>query len=201
MNGAEHFQDEYWLMDREADTRREGLQRLRSGILRLLGWAGKLALLVIGLWGLMIGFLFVSRPFDCVEMPNGFLIGRATVFSSMYETEDGLPDIAIRYPDGRLFARGDNKMHFWDVDGFGGRFDRPRRGDGEYIYLNEVGLITKKDQPELYRSALEKKMREHEDSRQTSGGHVMRTYLLLRESQGIRKSFCPTDWFLPEETE
>ncbi len=176
-------------------------RRLWSGILRLLGWAGKLTLLVIGLWGLMIGFLFVSRPFDCVEMPNGFLIGRATVFSSMYHTEQGLPDIAIRYPDGRLFSRGDNTMDFWDEDGFSGRFDRPRFRQGGYIYLNDVGLITDREQPDLYRSYFDKKMQEHKDSRQTSGGHVMRTYLLLRENQSNRRSFCPTDWFLPDEAQ
>lgn len=179
-------------MGREADTHKGIPRRLWSGTLRLLGWAGRLTLLVVGLWGLMIGFLFVSRPFDCVEMPNGFLIGRATVFSRM---TGWAPDIAIRYPDGRLFARGDNTMFFWDKQGFGGARDERGGREDAYIYLNDLGLIREKDQPELYKSIFEMKTREHKDSRQTSGGHVMRTYLLLRENQSNRRSFCPTDWF------
>jgi len=127
----------------------------------------------------------------------GFLIGRATVFSSLI---GWAPDIAIRYPDGRIFLRGDVGMHFWDEEGFGGRFDRPRRGDGEYIYLNSFGLITKDKQPELYQNYFEKKRKEQRENGNQIGGNLMSVYLSLNDYKRNRRSWCKTNWYLPEET-
>lgn len=158
-----------------------------------------LASILLGIMFLspLVAISWFSGRTNCVEMPNGFLIGRATVFSQMV---GWAPDIAIRYPDGRLFVRGDNTMDFWDREGFGGRYDRPRSREGRYVYLNQIGLITKAEQPELYETIFERKMREHENSDQTSGGHVMRTFLILNENPANQRYWCKTDWFLPDET-
>jgi hypothetical protein len=107
-------------------------------------------------------------------MPNGFLIGRATVFSTM--TGWG-PDIAIRYPDGRLFLRGDQHMDFWDENSFAGDFDDTPDGKvNKYIYVNGVGLIRQLEQPELYQQYIDEKKRLHPDR---NGINLMGTYLSL----------------------
>lgn len=163
---------------------------------RRWGWRRKLALFL----GIFVALLVHGILYDrhqCVEMPNGFLIGRATVFSSLIGWG---PDIAIRYPDGRIFLRGDVDMDFWDKEGFGGEFDRPRGENGDFIFLNDLGLITRKDQPELYQNYFEKKRKEHENSPETHGGHVMRTYLILNDDKRNRRSWCRTNWYLPKET-
>lgn len=167
------------------------------------GFGGLLVLLVL------IGELY-SR-FECVAMPNGFLIGRATVFSRMVGWG---PDIAIWYPDGRLFVRGDKSMDFWDEDSFAGDLDDTPDGKfNSYVYVNGVGLIRKLEQPELYQHYFDRKMRLHRDNASNSGGHVMRTYMILyddiqydenrrfagtgEDPQKYRRAWCPTAWFWP----
>jgi hypothetical protein len=156
---------------------------------------------------MMVLYSSLYDRFECVEMPNGFLIGRATVFSTM--TGWG-PDIAIRYPDGRLFLRGDLRMDFWDEDSFAGEFDdTPEGKTNKYIYVNGVGLI---HQLELYQQYFDKKKPLHPDGSYNTGGNLMRAYLNLyyNDKSGRykprefnfhddtnRRDWCPTAWFWP----
>jgi len=134
---------------------------------------------------------------ECVVMPNGFLIGRATVFSSLLSPD---ADIAIKYPDGRLFLRGDKLMDFWDHESVAGYYERMPEGYSDrYIYLNDLGLILKSEQPELYQFHYDRKEAMHVDSAPMVGGHVFRTYSLLQEDMSNRRSGCPTDWFWPRK--
>jgi len=134
---------------------------------------------------------------SCVVMPNGFLIGRATVFSDMRGPG---ADVAIKYPDGRLFVRGDKGMDFWGHDSFAGDYERMPEGYSDrYIYLNDLGLILESEQPELYRYHYGRKIVLHRGVASTSGGHVIRTYSLLHADPTNRRSGCPTDWFWPRK--
>jgi len=155
---------------------------------------------VVGFFLLCVSlFLFsiIQVRRDCVVMPNGFLIGRATVFSDMRGPG---ADVAIKYPDGRLFLRGDKGMDFWDHDSFAGYFyDTPEGRSDSYVYLNELGLILKSEQPELYQFHYDRKEAMHVDSAPMVGGHVIRTYSLLHADPANRRSGCPTDWFWPRK--
>ena len=162
----------------------------------------------------IIALLFVAfihreldKRFECVEMPNGFLIGRATVFSRMI---GWAPDIAIKYPDGRLFLRGDLRMIFWDVNSFSGHFAKTPDGKfNPYIYVNGVGLILKLEQPEMYQKILDKRMKRHIGDPKNYGGHVYRAYMKLYYNEAgnngeinfqdatHRRYWCPTAWFWP----
>jgi len=133
----------------------------------------------------------------CVVMPNGFLIGRATVFSDMRGPG---ADIAIKYPDGRLFLRGDKGMDFWDHNSFAGDYERTVDGHSDrYIYLNDLGLILKSEQPELYQFHYDRKRVLHPHPGPTSGGHLAWTYMRLDADPANRRTGCPTDWFWPRK--
>ncbi len=150
-------------------------------------------LLCAGLFVLLV--IDVRR--ECVVMPNGFLIGRATVFSDMRSPG---ADIALKYPDGRLFLRGDRAMDFWDQDSLAGTFyNTPEGRSDRYVYLNDVGLILKSEQPELYQFHYDRKRVLHRHPGPTSGGHIVRTYHLLHKDSDNHRSGCPTDWFWPRK--
>jgi len=139
----------------------------------------------------------ISVDDQCVVMPNGFLIGPATVFSPMRGPG---ADIAIKYPDGRLFLRGDKGMHFWDQDSFGGHYERTPEGRSDsYVYLNDLGLILKSEQPVLYQFHYDRKEVLHVDSAPMVGGHVFRTYSLLHADPANRRKECPTDLAWPRK--
>lgn len=151
----------------------------------------------------LIALIWFSGRSNCVEMPNGFLIGRATVFSSMIHTEEGLPDIAIRYPDGQLFARGDINIDFWDKEGIGGTFMRFNDGTnirhpGNFVFLNEIGLIEQKEQPEMYATYFEMKNKEWERLGRYRA-NLYHVYDRLMQNPANQRNWCKTDWFLPDE--
>jgi hypothetical protein len=132
---------------------------------------------------------------QCVEMPNGFLIGRATVFSSLIGWG---PDVAMRYPDGRLFLRGDNLLHFWDHETVAGSLPHTNeRGYDHYIYHNDLGLIREIEQPKLYRRIFDQKKAELENKSPNWSSHVYYAYANLRKDPANRRDWCPTAWFWP----
>ena len=158
-------------------------------------------------WFNLVLLGFVVERFECVEMPNGFLIGRATVFSEMIGWD---PDIAIKYPDGRLFLRGDLRMIFWDANSFSGHFAKTPEGKfNPYIYVNGVGLVRKLEQPKMYQEILDKRMKRHIDDPRTISSHVYRVYMKLYYNEAgnngelnfqdatHRRYWCPTAWFWP----
>lgn len=189
-------------MDQRADTpdKEPALQTADNN-----PWQGKIivsALMGCIVFGFFLAFGWLNDRMSCVEMPNGFLIGRATVFSSLQHTEQGLPDIAIRYPDGRLFSRGDISVDFWDADGLGGRFSRGGRPDhlGRFVYLNNAGLVMQEKQPELFKQYFSLKDREWREKGRI-GANLYFVYSRLRENYKNRRSWCKTDLFLPKAME
>lgn len=201
--GAPVLPRRYIVTDHDPTTKSRSLP-LRTGCVVSLGAISTLLILLIS-----HGVLY--HRFECVAMPNGFLIGRATVFTSL---NGWSPDVVIRYPDGRLFSRGDTKMHFWDNESFAGEL--PETPDGRidrYVYVNNVGLIRQSERPDLYKQYFDKKMKLLRFDASRSGGHVMRTYLILYGSRifdenrkdighssditTYRRAWCPTSWIRP----
>ncbi len=177
-----------------ADTDLRKRQGCLSFVRGFLMSMGGLFLFLIVCWVILLN---VSRRYECVEMPNGFLIGRATIFSSLMGWD---PDVAIKYPDGRVFLRGDRRMDFWDEDSLAGEYYETVEGHGDrYIYLNDLGLILKSEQPKLYQHHYRRKRVVHRSSAQTSGGHVFRTYLLLNRDRARRRNWCPTAFAWPHK--
>lgn len=154
------------------------------------------------IFGSLFAFGWLADRMSCVEMPNGFLIGRATVFSSLV---GWAPDIAIRYPDGRLFSRGDISVDFWDAEGLGGTFVRSDGNGGfdyldNFVFLNHAGLVTQEKQPELFGQYFEQKNSEWKEKGR-NGANLYSVYSRLMENHKNRRSWCKTDWSLPEATE
>jgi len=121
MTGVQPLQQRYLVTNQEADLRNKKPRRVWGGL--------KLVILFFGLFFCYGVFVGVAKRFECVEMPNGFLIGRATFFSEMIGWG---PDIAIKYPDGRLFLRGDKTMNFWDEDSFAGELEDTPEGKPDW---------------------------------------------------------------------
>ena len=93
-------------------------------------WLRRLAIFS-GLFGLLLVYVNIADRHECVEMPSGLLIGRATVFSEYVVGKTNIvsrwfggptPDMAIRFPDGRLLRRGDGEIEFLDRESVGGDY-------------------------------------------------------------------------------
>lgn len=171
-----------------------------------------LSVLFIGVFGVLYLFAHFAARFDCIEMPNGLLIGRATVFSKMYVSRDSDADIAIKFPDGRILRRGDNNIHFYDSESMGGSYPGNYGPSGNaFIYIENVGLFIESEQPEQYQYYWDKKMTElsgvtaENSNGQASGigSNLFYVYLQFNgnphEPSPYRRDWCPTAWFLPEK--
>lgn len=98
---------------------------------------------------------FTSLQYRCVELPNGFLVGYAAVFPKKKRgVRDQLgkrPDMAIKHPDGRVLLRGDSEIEYWDDQMIIGaaEIDADHKWN-RFIFVNDIGLIIKSEQQELY---------------------------------------------------
>ena len=171
---------------------------------------------IIGTYLLLLSYAFFAKRFDCVVMPNGLIIGRATVFSEVVSW-DG-PDIAIKYPDGRIIRRGDGSINFYDYDSVGGSFPGDANGRANlFIYVKDVGLIVKSQQPIRFQYYWDRKKkgspdttrkpnystRKSEKIRDTwrwadgASSNLGLVYSVLEADQKNQRWWCPTAWYLP----
>ena len=114
-----------------------------------------------GFFALLVVNVEFASGHDCVVMPNGLLIGRATVFSKMVGWG---PDIAIKYPDGRLLRRGDGSIDFFAKEFVGG--DYPEAADkkfNKFVYIKGVGLLIRSENPVQFQYYWDKKKRDPSD--------------------------------------
>jgi len=156
INGPEFLDLKCTLTKRTASLHNNQPQRIEF----FRRWLRRFAILA-GLFAFLIANVEFASRHDCVVMPNGLLIGRATLFSKMVGWG---PDIAIKYPDGRLLRRGDGLINFFDKESVGG--DYPEAADkkfNKFIYINEVGLLVRSEDPLQFQYYWDKKKRSPSD--------------------------------------
>ncbi|MCF4097304.1 hypothetical protein [Maritalea mediterranea] len=162
--------------------------------------------LFAGLLGLLLLYANIAGRFSCVEMPNGLLIGQATVFSKMHGRGGAEPDIALKFPDGRILRRGDGNIRFYDSESIGGIYpnDKQRRSDN-FVYIKDVGVFIESEQPEQFQFYRDKKMAElagmsptNSNGRASSvNSNLFHIYLTLQKNRNTHRKWCPTAWTLP----
>ncbi|WP_027834233.1 hypothetical protein [Maritalea myrionectae] len=187
-------------MGQQADSRNSDSPEYYDAIGCLI-----LAVLLAAVLGLWILYTNIAERFFCVEMPNGLLIGRATVFSKMHAGGGSDADIAIKYPDGRILRRGDGTISFYDFESMAGSYPSDDESKfNRFIYIKDVGLFIESEQPDQFRHYWETKKKEifsepSSNLPDSFGGNLHYTYLMLDKNREYQRARCPTAWFLPEK--
>lgn len=121
-----------------------------------MGWIGcsyYVAITITLFVGVFFAFFAFSSHYDCVELPNGFLVGNSAVFSNNY---NGYIDIALKLPNGKVLLRrslrGDRDIYYIDekIIMTSMRDEHKDRNKG-FMYVKDIGLVTKMDQPEFFK--------------------------------------------------
>lgn len=138
---------------------------------------------------------------ECVELPNGLLLGQATFFSEMIGWDT---DLALKFPNGQVIVRGDKRVIFWHDSAIAGTmYTDAAWKEINYIFVKDKGVYFEQSQPDMY----QKHYNIHSKHKPTdvgslAGMNLMAVYIRLyhnqfdRENSDVyRRDWCPTAWF------
>lgn len=92
------------------------------------------------------------------------------------------PDVALKFPDGRILLRGDyHKILFWDEDSVGGIYNTGALNFERepFIYVKEIGYISELRNPKLTSEYFELKVQSGTITRPKAYVTIMAAYLSL----------------------